>query len=541
MNSQFLCGLSLLRFSLLFYPLEAGNIKIISIIIGGHPFYQYEVIAPTYDIAFADAEVAFPGVFAGVTRKSIFRLGRSTCDDEFQSLHAVMGDIMTMLHDTDHDDLTILQTPGCSQTAVALGDFARELNLPLLLTTAGGAVFLDRARFPTVLALAYSDHSSMCDGAVAMLEAHNWTTVTLLCGSLYRFASPVSVIGCQTLEKRLLEMPQTYDTNKIVFDPERNDTYEEILGRARNQSRVILIYTDIGFLKAIMIKASTLHMTNGEFIFLALQAFSTPSIRPWPSDEITRAFSKSLIIYSNVPPNWAIWNETFQRIKAKARASYNVTSFVTPGLPDVYASILNIPAYEGVFCLAHFLHDLQRSNRTDLLHIRHANSRGISTRTRDLLRQFENRTFHLASGSVLLNQFNYRRIDTLFMRLNNVTMNYEPGWFYDVSVDSGTLHRTPIADAWLDSKGPPKNRPACGFRLNQCPLSNIKTLTAVGVTVFFGGLMGATVIIGCLVPTMRRYGLLPESEEVWLQIDTLQVTCWHVPRTSTVPNYASLP
>ena len=88
-----------------------GRLNIVTIMLGGNPAYEYGVAAPTYDVAFEDADAAYPGLFNDTRRTTIFRLGRSkTCEDEVQLLYSGLGEIFRTLSRLTGP--TVVQTPG---------------------------------------------------------------------------------------------------------------------------------------------------------------------------------------------------------------------------------------------------------------------------------------------------------------------------------------------------------------------------------------------------------------------------------------------
>ena len=106
-----------------------------------------------------------------------------------------------------------------------------------LISTAGGDIFMNKARFPSILGFGPADHTSLRDAAILMLETYNWTTVSLLCGTLYQFAAPFDVTACVSLKTQLRKMWYRFDVTTTDFDPEKRQHYAAILTGLQNQSR----------------------------------------------------------------------------------------------------------------------------------------------------------------------------------------------------------------------------------------------------------------------------------------------------------------
>ncbi|OQV23430.1 hypothetical protein BV898_02552 [Hypsibius exemplaris] len=427
--------------------------------LGGNPAYEFAVAAPTYDVAFEDAEVTFPGLFRNVTRRSIFRLGRSkTCDDEMQLLYDALGEIVQTLDRLDGE--TIVQTPGCTGMATVLGDVAREMNFPLLLV-AGGDVFRDEVRFRTVLGFGPADHSSLRDGAILMLRTYNWTTVSLLCGNLYQFAAPFDVTACSALRGGLRQLSHQFTVHSADFDPARTDTYEAMLRNVRSKSRVVILFCLLQFVSPLMKAASALNMTNGDYVFLSPQSSIFPGQlkRPWSKndssdDPASLNVLQSLIIYANEAPDWNRQAATVGRIVGLGASRYSTNISLTS------VNALNIAAYDGFTSLAHVLNASAHHFTSDQV--------PGGTLTDWLVRQFYNRTFFLNSGELFLNSVGFRRVNVRFMRLGNSSRrDYETAWKYDVTIDN-IARQSKLADAWPSRLGPPKNEPKCGFNNDKC-------------------------------------------------------------------------
>ena len=93
------------------------------------------------------------------------------------------------------------------------------------------------------------------------MQDYRWTTVSLLCGTLYQFAKPFDVTACQSLKAKLRATDGSrYDVNIVEFDPEKRQLYEPILAALQNQSRgmrcVLFYQSDVGL--------------NGEFLWIFL-------------------------------------------------------------------------------------------------------------------------------------------------------------------------------------------------------------------------------------------------------------------------------
>ncbi|OQV23434.1 hypothetical protein BV898_02556 [Hypsibius exemplaris] len=490
----------------------AHGLNVVSVIIRGFKWYQYETIAPTYDVAFDDANVTFPSLTESVTRRTVFRLGQSnTCDDEAEELHKTLGELLRVLATLDGP--TVLLTPGCTLMATTLGDLARELNLPLIISTAGGATFLDKERFPTVLSLGYTDHDSVCEAAVAMLEMYNWTIVSLLCGDLYRFANALTVTACRTLESRLRQQPQTYQVNKIVYDPERTEDLPPMLQSVKFQSRIIFIYFDMNFLEFFLDTATALNMTNGDYVFLLAQSsfFTRANLsRSWAQ----KPSAKALIIYSNVAPNWQLNSALVDTIIALSHQRYALNTTIPR---DLIANALNLAAYQAVICLTMVLNSLFQVSPTFVRLASSPGGRYLHERaTEQILQQFRNRTFTLKSGKIFIDASGARRVNVQFMRAYE---EYRLGWMYDV--ESATLSRImAVADLWpLGASIAPKNSPDCGFRMDGCPsssaltrLKSVEAVSSVALVLLVGSLLASPFIYRSL---RRRKGIMDFSDTWW--------------------------
>ncbi|XP_055327363.1 LOW QUALITY PROTEIN: uncharacterized protein LOC129580730 [Paramacrobiotus metropolitanus] len=218
-----------------------AHLNIVSVTLGGFPSYRYGLTAPTYDIALEDAMTTYPDILRNVSRICFYSIGRTkNCEEEEDLIHNQIGFIyqnLTAMRGTP----TIIQTSGCDSVAFTLGDFARELDLPLVISTAGNPELFSDIRFPTVIGFGPADHSMLAHAALRFLQNYNWTTVTLLCARPRdsEKLSPFDKSTCNTLEKHLKAHPLDYDVHILGFNPENTTSYLSILQNIRRQSRVI--------------------------------------------------------------------------------------------------------------------------------------------------------------------------------------------------------------------------------------------------------------------------------------------------------------
>ncbi|OWA54308.1 hypothetical protein BV898_18716, partial [Hypsibius exemplaris] len=136
---------------------------------------------------------------------------------------------------------------GCSLEVIALGDFAREWDVPLMAVIAVDLSLTNTLRFPTVVTFPSSDQLSLVRATLALFERYSWSTVSLLCGDVNPSGADNTLFyaaTCSGFINALKKSSHIDALNVLHFDARTadNEGYENMLQTAGTQSRVILLF-----------------------------------------------------------------------------------------------------------------------------------------------------------------------------------------------------------------------------------------------------------------------------------------------------------
>ncbi|GAU92505.1 hypothetical protein RvY_04580-4 [Ramazzottius varieornatus] len=214
------------------------RLNIITAYTGQNPVYGYVSTGPGAIAGLEKAAVMYPEVFRKYTLYTVYSHGGIiSCADAAIQMGFLAGNITDILE--RNTGFTIIYTPGCSLETMALGDFAREWNLPLLSNVAGDSRISNKQRFPTVLTGAGPDHTSMNMALLDLLDLLYWRTVTLLCDSVSQYPGPNTffITSCANLRaQQTLRRAKLYLHN-IDFDSKFVQDFGPFLSQAKGQSR----------------------------------------------------------------------------------------------------------------------------------------------------------------------------------------------------------------------------------------------------------------------------------------------------------------
>ncbi|XP_055357694.1 atrial natriuretic peptide receptor 1-like [Paramacrobiotus metropolitanus] len=488
-----LCGLFTM-----FYMVHGFNVNLVTVIIGNNPIYGFYAQQPAYDIAYTELKKQYPLVFEryNLIRHLIYENGSYICDNAEAKMFTVAGELDRLIRELD--GFTILLSPGCSKEVVALGDFAREWNVPLMATIAGDKSLTNKQRFPTVLAYGPPDHPSLALANKKLLDTFSWKTLTFFCDTLSQYPglNGFYAVACVNF-KDALEV-DSYNILKTTFDSVSNRThYGSMLREAKSRSRVILVFSRPSVLRDIMIEAVRENMTNGDFIFIAPVVTKVPTLGSisWEYHDMfdKEAFDayQSVILLSNPNADWGRISDLVENI-----INHTATTYQHPLKEDEKQNDLTIAAYEVMSTLIMVMNDsIDQMERMD----------GVL-----FCQKFQNRTFDLESRSFFINQQGMRTSDVILYRLNTSSKELEPAWHYYSSKNQFAAVSS-LAKTWRGNNGPPRNRPLCGFLNNQCEDNNLRN-----VAIIAGSCCGGfIVLLAAIIVSYCWYYDWRDSRSLW--------------------------
>ncbi|OQV12337.1 hypothetical protein BV898_13365 [Hypsibius exemplaris] len=449
---------------------DRRGVTIITVIIGDNPSYGYFAQSPAYDVALTRALRTFPSTLSQIRRLSVYKPGNYSCPDAAALMPILAMEVDQLIRDNPQD-FTVLIAPGCSLEVIALGDFAREWDVPLMAVIAVDLSLTNTQRFPTVVTFPSSDQLSLVRATLALLERYSWSTVSLLCEDVNpsRVDNTLFyVTTCRGFSNILKKSSQIDALNVLYFDAQTadNEGYESALQTARTQSR-----------------ADRLNMTSGDYIFIAPRSPVVPTegVLQWQynvtSDERAFVAFQSLITVSNPIPRWNVITAQMNEIRSQSQLVYNHTLTVKNSFDDLIVSGAEV-----------------MSSVTEVL--AQLSSRQLKAMTGTHFRKsFLNRTFEPDSRSFFIGPKGMRVCDVDLYRMNVTTGEMEVVWQYKSVSD--TFRQTSQQNViWRSQNGPPANRPVCGFRVDRCIGSlekSVVTTVAAILTVLFSFIFGTGV------------------------------------------------
>ncbi|OWA50681.1 hypothetical protein BV898_15191 [Hypsibius exemplaris] len=382
------------------------EVQVVTVIFGDALANGYTIQSPAYNVAFRQARLQYPDALANVTRHSIYMPGTFSCQESAALVPLLAMDLQDAIE--RHHGLSVLISPGCSLEVANLGDFARG-------NVAGDASLKNIERFPTVVSFASSDHNSLVEATLRLLELHAWSTVTLLCddltpGTLGGF----SAAACRALTAGLAQNYPKFTPNIRHFNWQsagmnQTDLIANMLERTQTESRVIVIFAATAvLLRRILIVAHRCGMSQGDYVFLTLIPPKAPALGTvdWrfgdAEDQVAFVAFQSLIVIHNPNANWGAIPDVLQEIANETESIYNRTLTA-----EQFRSDLTIAGYEVVTSLAEILNESHQT--LDLIS-------GTTFRAK-----FLNRTFNQRSRSFFIGDNGMRVCDVVLNRLNTTS------------------------------------------------------------------------------------------------------------------------
>ncbi|XP_055347104.1 atrial natriuretic peptide receptor 1-like [Paramacrobiotus metropolitanus] len=480
---------------------QSSSLNIIIVSIGDNPLYGYYAALPYFDVALQMVAEAYPALFVNYTRQVFHKPGLPDCGDAASAMYAVTGEIYDLLQNIQ--GFPLMMSSGCSLEMMTLGDFAREVNVPLLMSTGVDARLAIKKRYPTVLSFAPTSLGSQAPATVAFLKYYNWRTVTVFCDdiTLYPPISAFLGIYCRSL-KPLLSGNSGYEFYLESYDSRSNPDYEVRLQRAKSQSRVMIILTRADELRKMMLVAYRLNMTNSEYVFIHSIPNQGPDYLPLvvdmgsADDDVIFEAYKYIVAMTFVLPQYEKIEPFMKKVRETAKAVYSHTYTFDETHNEL---VLSIP--EMILSVAKALNESAIS--LDEMSVQ------------GFLNLFYNRTFyHESMRTVDIGPSGMRLGDTIFLRLNTTTRQFEPAWRFKARAQA-ILKTSPLADEWNGASEPPLNLPKCGYRNDRCGVVKI-TLNPI----FVGAISGIIALFCILMGTAVYYIKSKTKQPNWWYLNT---------------------
>ncbi|OQV12365.1 hypothetical protein BV898_13393 [Hypsibius exemplaris] len=277
-------------------------------------------------------------------------------------------------------------------------------------------------------------------------------------------------------------------------------------------SRVLLFLGHATKLRRLMVSAYQLNMTNGHYVYVAIEPMNAPQrfgLMDWrynrSDDEQARLAFKSLFVVElltleSMAPN----HSTAAFAEFQARLShYNDTksSDINHVNRDCYATVML------------FGQVVMES---------HANGAAL-TDGQAMSKQMRNRTFHLGKyvGDVFIDAYNQRTPDVLLTHFEGPDTVRKPFLVLYANSSASGLHQiNPIE--WIEREAwPPPNQPPCGYGdRDGSILCNLTTIRGWEYSIAISGSLLAVIgAVHIVLGQMRR-----ENKQLWWKLAENQLT-----------------
>ncbi|XP_055347731.1 atrial natriuretic peptide receptor 1-like [Paramacrobiotus metropolitanus] len=467
----------------LYCSMQGGHtthVSIITVIIGQNPMYGIYSTGPAYDIAFEEMKRKYAYMVPSLSFHRIYKprpVNATGCVDTGDLMPEVAGEIVEILN--RQKGFAMIFSPGCSLEQITLGDFARELDVPLLTSTSADNALTNRKRYPTLIVFSPVGQGLTSRALREFLLKFNWRIITVYCDALTLLPSIATMftIACRGFKSVLTQVAGEFEYDYQDFDSRYAVDYEKMLLRAKAQSRVILIATNGDVMRQIMLVAKRLNMTGNDYVFLFQDPIEVPQGRQlyWELNDSSDATAyeafQSIIMIQLPTPDWSPLGQFVIDVAGQVRSKYNYTYNV-----DELRNDVSLAAYEAVAVSFRILNETWPFLDT--------------MGGRRFTSYYANHTFDMGFRSVVIGANGIRKRDTWFKKLDPVTKEFEMAWYY--TWDNNTISAlSPLADDWRGLNGPPPDKPKCGFLNDRCPVAKsdayaIALGTALGLVMVAG-------------------------------------------------------
>ncbi|XP_071165656.1 atrial natriuretic peptide receptor 1-like isoform X2 [Mytilus edulis] len=442
-----------------FSTVHGRTITICTIMLnGGRLPYEYRKSGPAADIALEEIKSLYSELFEV---NFIFKDAGSECSENG------FGAIAAEVYYSNTVDVFI--GPGCSFGVDVIGRLAASWNLPVITPVGTNADLANKNNFPTLTRLSFG-MNKFSQMYLSIFRRYNWTDVTIIHDVTHSFF----IIAGDSL--MIAFQYAGINVERISFDSSQNDDIGVVLKQASIRSRVFIVSCSGDTFREMMLIANQLGMTTGEYVFIIISLFNGDSLgdfswrRHDSLDEFAAFAFDSVLMVKLRRPTSDSFMEFERDVKTRASTHYNYTS------EDLEANPFITSMYEAFMIYASVANETI-SEGGDLRD-------GMA-----VTQKFWNREFRGLDGSFKIDSNGDRNTDFSLLDLDGTSVEYKVVANY-FGLDGKLVFNDSIEIHWPNNRGPPLNRPLCGYDGNdsKCKKSELST-TAILVIV----------LVACLV------------------------------------------
>ncbi|OQV13357.1 putative Atrial natriuretic peptide receptor 1 [Hypsibius exemplaris] len=315
-------------------------------------------------------------------------------------------------------------------------------------------VLRDKSQSPTFVSVGHYASTAYLEFYSAIMPLFQWRSVFVLAVESTRVALLYGIVA-RTAVQAMSTLPNQLVTTRYIEDPVAT-TFQQILPDFRRISRVMLYFGRAEGLRLLLIEAYHLNMTNGDYVYIALENFASPSLYGrigWDygdeSDQVARRAFHSLLVVRPVDFNDSLPSSirgfTPAELSRRAFADYNFAlPLANQPLVNLISPFLSINLLGQILNTSHSVYG--PSSLYDGAH---------------LAKMVFNQTFETVFGPIEMDDVGQRIVDLTLSWFDEHNDNFQP--FLLMKMKSKTV--TSSAEVrWVDGKPwPPPNEPLCGY------------------------------------------------------------------------------
>ncbi|OWA49910.1 hypothetical protein BV898_14445 [Hypsibius exemplaris] len=351
---------------------------------------------------------------------------------------------------------------------------------------------------PPIISTAFITPTYTSMAILELLLMYNWTTVYVITdmSSLPVFWSFGTEIPKLAASKAIIFYRRLARARDLL-------SFRDLLEDFRTLSRVMLFFGKADQLRRLVIEASSMNMTNGEFVYICDEPYAFYGVVTWHVSNVTEreariareAFRSVLVVSPFVEPfdesSIAIANMR-RHFRQRAKDLYNIT---TTANQEPAVEILS--SYATVFMLAQGAMKLR-----DGWH---------------LSQRFLQRTFHAPGGlaDLYIDKTGRRAVTLAVSHFSGNDSVREPFLVQSQQDTAVLLPLREISHSWPDGRWPPPNEPACGYSNQKAaclPHSDFMQNGGRTIVVTLASLLCAVIVMAACT---RNYLYKAELRSAW--------------------------
>ncbi|CAC5420570.1 ANPRA [Mytilus coruscus] len=398
---------------------------------GGSLPFEYRKSGPATDIALKEIKSLYSELF---DVNYIYKDAGSQCSEN--GFGAIAADVYYS------NRIDVFIGPGCSFGVDVIGRLASSWNLPVITPVGTNADLADKNNFPTLTRLSFS-MNKFSQMYLSIFRRYNWTDVTIIHDVIHSFFIIVGDSLMVALQYAGINV------ERISFDSSQNDDTGIVLKQASLRSRVFIVSCSGDTFREMMLIANQLGMTTGEYVFIIISLFNGDSLgdfswrRHDSLDKLAAIAFDSVLMVKLRRPTSDSFMEFERDIKTRASTHYNYT------LEDLEANPFITSVYEAFMIYAKVANETI-SNGGDL-----RDGRAVT-------QKLWNREFRGLDGSFKIDNNGDRNTDFSLLDLDGTSVEYKVVANY-FGLDGKLVFNDSIEIHWPNNRGPPLNRPYCGY------------------------------------------------------------------------------